>query len=127
MKFNTLIFILIALVVVGGVIWLLATPSGPGKYDTFATCLAEKGAKFYGTWWCPHCKNQKAMFGKSARLLPYTECAAPGQTTGQLQVCKDAKIEGYPTWVFTDGSRETGEVSLARLSEKTSCPLPDAS
>lgn len=124
MKLNTLVFILITLVVLGGVIWLLTTPSGPGKYDQFATCLADKGAKFYGTWWCPHCKNQKAMFGSSVKYLPYIECAAPGETAGQLQICKDANIQGYPTWVFADGSRETGEVPLEKLAEKTGCVLP---
>lgn len=128
MKLNTLVFILIALVVLGGVIWFLgrpaSVPTGPGQYDQFATCLTNKGAKFYGAWWCPHCKNQKALFGSSAQYLPYIECAAPGDTSGQLPVCKDAKIDGYPTWVFADGSREAGEVSFERLAEKTGCELP---
>lgn len=38
--------------------------SAPGKYDDFAKCLSEKGVKFYGAFWCSHCANQKAMFGK---------------------------------------------------------------
>ncbi|GEM_PF-5252052 len=42
---------------------------------------------------------------------------------GQLQICKQKKIEGYPTWEFADGSRETGEVSLATLAEKIGCML----
>lgn len=33
--------------------------------DDFAKCLTEKGAKMYGTSWCGHCKNQKALFGDS--------------------------------------------------------------
>jgi len=31
----------------------------PGKYDDFAKCLTQNGVKFYGTYWCPHCNNQK--------------------------------------------------------------------
>ncbi len=30
------------------------TPLGPGALDTFATCLEDKGAIFYGAFWCPH-------------------------------------------------------------------------
>lgn len=89
---------------------------------SLAQCLTEKGAKFYGAFWCPHCKNQKEMFGESASLLPYVECSTP-DGNGQLDVCKDNKITSYPTWEFSDGSRESGEVSLEKLSEKTGCQL----
>lgn len=94
----------------------------PGRYDALATCLSQKGVKFYGAFWCPHCQNQKQMFGGSAKLLPYVECStADGQ--GMLPICKDNKIEGFPTWVFPDGSRLSGEVQPATLAEKSSCPL----
>ncbi|MDQ3075897.1 MAG: thioredoxin domain-containing protein [bacterium] len=100
-----------------------AGPAGTGIYDTFATCLGEKGAAFYGAFWCPHCQAQKKLFGKSQKLLPYVECStADGQDT--TQICKDKKIDGYPTWEFADGSRLNGEVALATLAEKTSCVLP---
>ncbi len=95
----------------------------PGKLDSFAQCLADKGAVFYGAWWCPHCQNTKRMFGKSARLLPYVECAtADGQS--QLQQCKDKEITNYPTWEFTSGERLTGERTLQELAERTACALP---
>lgn len=35
------------------------------------------------------------------------------------------KIEGYPTWIFKDGSRLTGEIPLPTLAEKTQCALPE--
>src|SRR5690606_1699273 len=92
-----------------GVVWLVRTPGRPGQLDAFASCLAEEGATFYGAFWCPHCQNQKAMFGRSARLLPYVECSTP-DGRGQLQLCTDAGITGYPTWIFEDGTIETGEV-----------------
>lgn len=120
---HLVIWIAIVAVLVGGVLLLIRYQSQPGALDLFAQCLKEKGATFYGAFWCPHCQNQKAMFGKSAKLLPYVECSTP-DGKDQLQICQDKNIEGYPTWEFFDGSKESGEVSLSRLSEKTGCPLP---
>lgn len=94
-----------------------------GKYDELALCLKDKGALFYGAFWCPHCRNQKAMFGDSADKLPYVECSTPDQKS-QLPVCIDKKVTGYPTWEFADGSRLDGEVPLETLAAKTGCPLP---
>lgn len=94
-----------------------------GRLDGFAKCLDEKGAIFYGAFWCPHCQKQKEMFGKSAKLLPYVECSTP-DGKAQLDVCKEKGVVGYPTWIFADGSRETGEVPFVNLSEKTGCELP---
>ncbi len=124
MKKSTLVWSIIGLLLVSGFVWLIIAPSKPGKLDTLASCIKDSGAIFYGAFWCPHCQNQKAMFGRSAKLLPYVECSTP-DGKGQLQLCKDVGVTGYPTWVFPDGTREGGEVSLARLSEKTNCPLPE--
>jgi len=125
---NVKIFILIIGLLILGTIGMVllqsnSTPPGPGKYDTFATCLKDKSASFYGAFWCPHCQAQKKLFGSSQKLLPYIECSlASGQ--GQTQACIDKKIEGYPTWEFADGSRLSGEISLQQLADKTSCVLP---
>ena len=56
------------------------------------------------------------------KKLPYVECQTQDQK--QTKVCTDAKIEGYPTWIFADGSRLSGEIDLATLSKKTNCTLP---
>lgn len=105
--------------IIGAIVWYAGRP---GKYDTFASCIADSGAKFYGAFWCPHCQAQKALFGKSAKNLPYTECSTPnGQS--QTQVCIDAGVKSYPTWEFADGSRKTGEATLAELASLTMCPL----
>lgn len=106
-------------------LWLSISASNqPGELDDFAICLKDKGATFYGAFWCPHCQKQKAEFGRSARLLPYVECSTPNGSA-QLSICEEKKIENYPTWTFADGTRETGELALARLAEKTGCALPD--
>ena len=122
---NKLIWLLILVLVVGGILWLVKAPGRSGKLDAFASCIKERGATYYGALWCPNCKNQEALFGRSASLLPRVECSTP-DGRGQLQVCKDASITGYPTWQFSDGTRETGTLSLERLSEATSCPLPES-
>jgi len=92
----------------------------PGQYDNFAKCLGKKGAKFYCAYWCAHCKKQKERFGKSAKLIPYVECARPGAPE-QEPVCKEKNVTGYPTWIFEDGSRIEREMELQELSEKTGC------
>ena len=121
---RTIIWIAIVALIIAGAVYLVRGSSEPGKLDAFASCLSEKGATFYGAFWCPHCQSQKKMFGSSEKLLSYVECSAPnGQA--QLPVCTEKKIEGYPTWEFADGSRETGELSLSRLAGKTGCELPE--
>lgn len=125
MKRNTIIVAVIAFIIV------IVLPMGiwwqdrrtPGKLDTFAQCLGEKGAIFYGAFWCPHCQEQKALFGKSKTKLPYVECSQPNRK--QNQTCNDKEVKSYPTWDFADGSRETGLLSLETLAQKTSCPLPE--
>lgn len=117
--------LLIALVVVVGIfaavgIW---NRTQPGEYDGFAQCLADVNIVFYGAYWCPHCQEQKALFGRSADLLPYQECStADGQ--GQLALCDEAGITSYPTWVLPDGEMLRGTQDLATLAEKTGCELP---
>ena len=90
--------------------------------DSFSKCLAESGVKFYGAFWCPHCQNQKEMFGNSFENIGYIECSLPDKS-GQTQVCKDAEIMKYPTWEFKDGSRVQGEMTLLQLSQKSGCEL----
>jgi len=94
------------------------------KVDDFAKCLSTKNAKMYGAFWCPHCKEQKELFDTSFQYVTYVECGVMGDVRAQTQVCKDAGIKQYPTWVFADGSRVEGKQSFQALSEKTGCPLP---
>lgn len=99
-----------------------ATATVGSVYDTFAQCISDSGAKFYGAWWCSHCKDQKELF-KNSKKLPYIECSTPdGKSV--LSVCLDENIEGFPTWVFADGSRLSGQQTFEKLAEKTSCAVP---
>lgn len=117
-------FIIIGIIaLVGALGYALAAPGKPGQYDGLAQCIADKGAVFYGAFWCSHCREQKAMFGKSAQFLPYVECSTP-DSRGMVPVCEEKGIKGFPTWIFADGSVVEGTMSIERLAEKTACEAP---
>ncbi|OIO19646.1 MAG: hypothetical protein COY69_01335 [Candidatus Magasanikbacteria bacterium CG_4_10_14_0_8_um_filter_32_14] len=123
-KFTSFTIIpIIGIIFIAIIYFLISSDKQPGKLDDFAKCLQKQGATFYGAFWCPHCKEQKAEFGKSAKYLPYVECST-ADSNGQLPVCTNQKIEGYPTWIFADGSRQSGKIELQELADKTSCELP---
>lgn len=92
-------------------------PTPPGAQE-LAQCLRDSGAKFYGAYWCPHCKDQKEMFGGAVKTLPYVECAIGN---GQTKECIDAKIEGYPTWDNGKGERQSGTLSFKQLADFSGC------
>lgn len=93
------------------------------RLDGFAKCLTAKGAKMYGAFWCPHCAEQKEMFGLSFKYAPYVECGIKG-SQAITQVCTDAAVKRFPTWVYPDGTRTEGKRSPEYLSDETGCPLP---
>ncbi|KAG8469528.1 hypothetical protein KFE25_005983 [Diacronema lutheri] len=77
--------------------------------------LKRVGATFYGAFWCPHCRNQRKLFGKEAlQLVHYVECDPRG-LGHKLGVCTREGIDGYPTWVIGD-KRISGERPLADLA-----------
>jgi len=120
--------------------WILTTLSGAavvilllhlhytGVFDTksasdpklaaLADHLTAMNAKFYGAAWCPHCKDQKRMFGAAADRLPYVECSPDGPRRPEAPVCHQMQIVGYPTWIINGRRYEgvLGPEELARLS-----------
>ena len=113
----------VAITIGGLVYWSYSETNKPSVYSEFAQCIADSGAKFYGAFWCTHCQSQKKMFGSAAKLLPYIECSTP-DAKSLFPICTEKKIESFPTWDFADGSRQTGEMQLSALAEKTKCVLP---
>jgi glutaredoxin len=89
---------------------------GPGKYDSFAQCLTGNEVVMYGTDWCPHCKNQKALFGNSFQYVDYVNCDK------DRNECVEAGVQGYPTWTI-GGENYPGEQSLSRLSSLSGCKI----
>ena len=93
------------------------------RHDSFAKCLAAKDAKMYGLYWCPHCIEQKEMFGASFRYVPYVECAIQGSHELAPE-CKIAGVKLFPSWQFGMEQPKEGVLSLEALSDKTGCSLP---
>ena len=57
---------------------VVRTQSSP-RAEQLAKRLKDAGAHMYGAFWCSHCQEQKAMFGKQAQAdLPYVECFPQG-------------------------------------------------
>ncbi len=121
------IYIGLAIIVLIGIVYTYNSyskkieDSKPGQYDKFAQCITDTNARFYGAFWCPHCAQQKELFGNSMKYINYVECSNPDRS--QNKVCTDANIEGYPTWEFGDGTRVSQVLPLDILALKTGCQL----
>jgi len=92
-----------------------------GDAKALAQCLTNKGFKLYGATWCGHCQDQKKMFGEAVALINYIECATV-DNNGQTEACDQAGIEMYPTWVYPDGTKVPGVMTLKDLAKVSSCP-----
>lgn len=78
--------------------------------------LTASGAKIYTAYWCPHCHDQKELFGRQAtEKLTVIECAPDGRNS-QRELCEAKKIEGYPTWEI-NGQLDSGVKPLDKLAE----------
>lgn len=82
-----------------------------------AECLTAKGVKMYGADWCPHCQDQKNLFGSAFKKVNYIECQQ------DPNACLAVGIERFPTWVFPNGARIEGVLALEKLSEISGCQL----
>jgi uncharacterized membrane protein len=101
-----------------------AEPTGPEDpmIRALAEHLTEEGALFYGASWCPHCQEQKRLFGASVDRLPYIECSLGGPNAPQSAACRTAGVQTYPTWVI-NGRAIVGQVmSLAQLADASGFP-----
>eukprot|EP00590_Aulacoseira_subarctica_P003385 CAMPEP_0172430670 /NCGR_PEP_ID=MMETSP1064-20121228/55452_1 /TAXON_ID=202472 /ORGANISM="Aulacoseira subarctica , Strain CCAP 1002/5" /LENGTH=164 /DNA_ID=CAMNT_0013176885 /DNA_START=196 /DNA_END=690 /DNA_ORIENTATION=+ len=79
--------------------------------------LKSSGAVMYGTFWCPHCRRQKEIFGNEAwAKIPYVECASNDYKSDQ-KLCTANDITGFPTWKFKNGKEASGEMSLQQLAK----------
>lgn len=87
----------------------------PAFKEALAKDLKVKGMILYGAYWCPHCKDQKALFGDAAQFLDYVECDAKGPNANPDE-CVARGIEGYPTWIY-QGQKYSGTQSLEKLAE----------
>ena len=94
-----------------------ATESTPQTIK-LANQLNKVGAKFFGAYWCPACKEQMKLFGKQAgRKLNYVECGRPDIYPDQVSQCRDAKIESIPTSTRPGKNRLEGVQSINALEQ----------
>lgn len=110
----------------GNVFYLIDNTSGDAEIQ-LAKHLTATGAKMYGAYWCPHCCEQKQLFGKEAiKDLTYVECAEGG-ANAQPEVCKQALEDaskqtgeppGFPTW-FVNGKYYSGRQLLPDLAKNS--------
>jgi hypothetical protein len=98
--------------------WEITATSGKAEI-ALAKHLAKQGVKMYGAYWCPHCYEQKQLFGKQAwAIVPHVECAEDAKVNPQPKVCTKAGIKGFPTWKIR-GKLDAGVKKLAELSQLT--------
>jgi uncharacterized membrane protein len=75
-------------------------------------------AKMYGAYWCPHCHDQKELFGQQAAAeIPYIECAPDGRNS-QTALCQSVEqLKGFPSWEvkgqFLSGAQSLETLALA--------------
>jgi glutaredoxin len=92
----------------------ITTVSTPGSVQ-LAEHLTALGAKMYGAYWCPHCHDQKQLFGQeAAKIIDYVECDGEG-IDPQPALCRSKGIEGYPSWEI-NGQIYSGAQRLEELA-----------
>ena len=132
-------FIVATSVIIGGLIWStsvdpsnaidtsipnekvspIITSSSSLQKIEFAKYLSENNIVMYSAYWCPHCHDQKQLFGKQAvQELKVIECAQDGKNN-QHELCKTKGIDGFPSWEIK-GKIYSGTRDLKDLAEITS-------
>jgi len=95
--------------------YAITTASGASEI-ALAQHLKSVGAKMYGAFTCPHCQNQKHLFGQEAAgQLNYIECHPEGKNA-RPDLCQAANIQGFPTWEINSQSYQ-GEKTLQELAD----------
>ncbi len=84
----------------------------------FAKFLSNNNIVMYSAYWCPHCNDQKQLFGKNAvEELIIVECAKDGKNN-KYELCQEKGIEGFPSWEINN-EIYSGTRSLNELAEMT--------
>ena len=92
---------------------VVTTKSSKQKID-FAKFLNKNKIIMYSAYWCPHCHDQKQLFGKKAtEELSIIECAKDG-INNQYKLCQEKEIDGFPSWEINNkiytGTRDLKEL-----------------
>ncbi len=86
------------------------------EYQTgLAKHLRKNGAIMFGSFKCPHCNEQKKLFGDAFKYIAYVECHPKGENANP-SLCFARGILNYPTWEIK-GRHYSGALSLEDLSK----------
>ena len=94
-----------------------AAPEGDANLDELATCITDAWLTMYGTEWCSHCKDQKALFGASFANINFVDCDA------SKPACVAAGVQWFPTWQDGEGNNYPGKQPVATLAEIAGCTM----
>jgi len=90
--------------------------SGANDFQTgLAKYLGKAGAVMYGSFQCPHCNQQKKLFGSAFKYITYVECNPKGENANP-SLCLAKGIMNYPTWEI-GGRYYEGAMTLEKISE----------
>ncbi|HRD41381.1 MAG TPA: vitamin K epoxide reductase family protein [Prochlorococcaceae cyanobacterium AMR_MDS_5431] len=86
-----------------------------------AEYLSQSDITLYSVYWCPHCHDQKELFGREAAgRLRIIECGIEGENN-QHSNCLKEGITGFPSWDFKNklshAPLQSGIKSLNQLAE----------
>ena len=87
----------------------------PAYIEKLAKYLAQKGMVMYGAYWCPHCKDEKVLFGDAFKFVDYVECDPQGPNPNPDE-CTAQGVDGYPTWIY-NGTKYSGYKTLSQLAQ----------
>lgn len=85
------------------------------KTTALAECLDDNDWMMYWSATCPHCKNQRNMFGAAFEEIEYVDCVF------ESQKCEIAGISGVPVWRWPNGLELQGTQQLQTLAETAWC------
>ena len=94
----------------------IITTSSSSQKVKFAKFLSENNIVMYSAYWCPHCHDQKQLFGKEAvKELKVVECAKDGKEN-EYDLCQTKGIEGFPSWEINgeifSGTRDLNDLAI---------------
>ncbi|HLO89203.1 MAG TPA: vitamin K epoxide reductase family protein [Nostocaceae cyanobacterium] len=101
--------------------WEITTKSGSSEI-ALAQHLVQVKAKEYVSFTCPHCHEQKLLFGQEAyKILENNEIKVecnPNSPKAKVELCQAAKIEAFPSWII-NGQTYSGVQNLEELANIT--------
>lgn len=114
--------LVVAVVLLGSLAAYRGASEGTGGASTayqvaVARHLSDKGVVMYGAYWCPHCADQKKLFGSAFKYVNYVECDAKGKDA-RPALCQLKGIKGFPTWEI-GGKLYEGTRPLEELAKLT--------